>query len=57
MSKDSQYGVGVLGTLFGGAGMAECITSNHGSFLISAIVFTIGFALVLYSYVDTTKKR
>ena len=51
MSKNKQYGVGVLMVLFGGAGMSENITSGQGSFWFSTIIFAIGFALVLDSYV------
>ena len=49
---NKRYGVGCIFTLFGGAGMAEVITSNRGSFLVSAIIFSIGFALILDSYVQ-----
>ena len=51
MSRNKQYGVGVLMVLFGGAGISENITSGRGSFILSAIIFAIGFALVLDSYV------
>ena len=51
MSMNKKYGVGCLFLLFGGAGISEVITSNRGSFLISAIVFSIGLALILDSYV------
>lgn len=44
------YGVGLLMLTFGGAGLAENITSGRGSFMISAIVFSIGFGLILGSY-------
>ena len=50
MSMNKRYGVGCLLLLFGGAGIAECITSNRGIFIVSAIVFAIGFALILDSY-------
>lgn len=44
--------------LFGSAGMAENITSGRGSFLISAILWAVGFSLILYSYIvkDYQKK-
>ena len=48
--KEKSYGVGVVLTVFGCAGIAENITSNRGSFLFSAIMFAIGFSLVLTSY-------
>lgn len=49
-TRDKVYAYGVVFTLFGGAGMAEHITSGRGSFLVSAIIFSIGFACVLYGY-------
>ena len=57
MSKNSQYGVGLVCFLFGGAGLAEYITSDRGSFLFSTIVFSIGLSLILVSYVRPKKKR
>lgn len=48
--SDRYYGVGLLLTVFGGAGLAEYITSGRGSFLVSVVVFSIGFASVLVSY-------
>ncbi len=45
------YGKGMILTLFGGAGMAENITSGQGSFFFSAILFSIGFAMIMWSYV------
>lgn len=50
-NKDKYYGYGCIAILFGGAGMAEHITSGRGSFLISAIVFSVGFGMILWSYV------
>lgn len=38
--------------LFGGAGLAEHITSNRGSYPISAIVFGLGLILVCRSYIN-----
>ena len=51
MSKNKQYGVGLILFLFGSAGMAENITSGRGSFIFCAIFFSIGLALILDSYV------
>lgn len=45
------YFKGLICLLFGGAGMAEHITSGRGSFLISTVVFSIGFGLICWSYV------
>ena len=47
---DKIYGVGIIFTLFGGAGIAEHICSGRGSFFISSVVFSIGFGLILMSY-------
>ena len=44
------YGVGLIMLVFGGAGIAENITSGRGSFIISEIVFSIGLGLILWSY-------
>lgn len=41
--------IGAIMTLFGLAGMAEAIT-EHGSFWVSAIIFAVGFAMVLWGY-------
>ena len=51
MSKNMQYGVGLVIMSFGGAGLAEHITSGRGSFLFCTVVFSIGLALILDSYV------
>ena len=50
MSKDREYMWGLALTVFGGAGLAEHITSGRGSFPISAVVFGLGFVLILISY-------
>ena len=44
------WGVGTILLLFGSAGIAENITSSRGSFLFSAIVFSIGIGFILVSY-------
>lgn len=44
------YGKGVILMLFGGAGLAEHITSGRGSFPISAVVLGLGFVLICMSY-------
>lgn len=48
--KGKLYGIGVLMMLFGGAGLAEHITSNRGSFPFTAVMFGLGFVLVCMSY-------
>ena len=45
------YGKGLVLLTFGGAGLAEHITSGRGSFPISAVVFGLGFILICMSYV------
>lgn len=44
------YGKGVILMVFGGAGLAEHITSGRGSFPISAVVLGLGFILICMSY-------
>ncbi len=52
MKEDNKlYGWGLLMTVFGGAGLAEVITSSRGSFIVSVVVFSLGIAMVLWSYV------
>ena len=45
------YGKGLVLLMFGGAGLAEHITSGRGSFPISGVVFGLGFILICMSYV------
>ena len=45
------YFKGLVLLMFGGAGMAEHITSGRGSFMVSAVVFAIGFGLICWSYI------
>ena len=42
---------GLTMMLFGGASLAEHITSGRGSYPISATVFGIGFVLIIWSYI------
>lgn len=52
MKEDNKlYGWGLLMTVFGGAGLAEVITSSRGSFMVSTVIFALGLAMVLWSYV------
>ena len=44
------YVKGLVIAMFGGAGLAEHITSNRGSFPISAVVLGVGIILMLLSY-------
>ena len=41
--------IGGIMTIIGLAGMAEAIT-DHGSFMVAAIVFSVGFTMVLWGY-------
>lgn len=52
MSKNKRYGVGLILFLFGGSGIAENITSGRGSFMFCAVIFLIGLAFILDSYVS-----
>lgn len=49
-TSTKRYLWGLTLFLFGGAGLAEHITSGRGSFPISAVVFGLGFILILWSY-------
>lgn len=49
--ENKLYGWGLLLTVFGGAGLSEVITSSRGSFPISAVIFGLGFILILWSYI------
>ena len=48
--NNTLFGVGCLMTVFGGAGLAEISTSNHGCFWFCAILFSVGLGLCLWSY-------
>ena len=41
---------GVLLMMFGGAGLAEISTSNHGCFWLCAVMFSVGIGLCLAGY-------
>lgn len=49
--ENKLYAWGLVLLVFGGAGLAEVITSNRGSFMISTIVFAFGLAMIMWSYV------
>lgn len=49
-ADNKRYCKGLVLFLLGGAGLAEYITSGRGSFIISTIVWAIGFCLILMSY-------
>ena len=46
----NRYCLGVTLTLFGGAGLAEITTSNHGCFWLCVTVFAVGFALCITEF-------
>lgn len=48
--SNKAYGIGVLLTLFGGSGLAEIETSNHGCFWFCAVMFSVGIGLCLVGY-------
>lgn len=48
--SNKRYGVGFVLLVFGGSGMAECVTSGRGLFIPCAILFAVGFGLILSSY-------
>lgn len=50
MKIDKTYCYGVLLTVLGGAGLAEISTSNHGCFLLCAVMFAVGFVICLMGY-------
>ena len=49
--RDKYYIWGLVMTVLGGASLADHITNGIGSFPISAVVFGIGFVLIVMSYV------
>ena len=52
MKRSSKlYCWGLAMMVIGGASLADFITDNMGSFPISAVIFGLGFVLVLMSYV------
>jgi hypothetical protein len=48
--KGSKQVIGAILTTFGGAGLAEISTSNHGCFWLCAVMFSVGFAICLMGY-------
>ena len=49
-SKDNLYLWGLTMVALGGASLADHITDGVGSFPISAVVFGLGFVLIVMSY-------
>ena len=50
MRSDKGYFIGLCMVILGGASLADHITDGVGSFPISAVVFGLGFVLILMSY-------
>lgn len=46
------YCIGVLLLVFGGAGLAEISTSNHGCFWLCDLMFGIGVGCCLLGYTE-----
>ena len=51
MTKGSKQVIGAVLTTFGGAGLAEISTSNHGCFWLCAVMFSVGLAMCLMGYI------
>lgn len=51
MSKGSKQVIGAILILFGGSGLAEISTSNHGCFWLCAVMFAVGFGMCLKGYI------
>ena len=52
MRKRREYAWGLIMTVIGGASLSDYITYNHGSFMASVVVFSLGIALILWSYTE-----
>ena len=50
MSNKREYLWGLVLTVLGGASLADHITYGVDAFPLSAVIFGIGFVLILYSY-------
>ena len=48
--KKNIFMIGAVLMVFGGAGLAEISTSNHGSFWVCNILLSVGIGLVLLGY-------
>ena len=57
MKRSSLYGWGLILVLFGGAGMAENITSGRGNFMFCAVIFSIGISCVINSYFTKNSQK
>lgn len=49
-SRDKQYAWGLVLTVLGGASLADHICHGVDAFPLSAVIFGIGFVLILWSY-------
>lgn len=50
--SDKQYLAGVILALIGGASLADHVTNGIGTFPISAVIFGLGLALCIRSYIQ-----
>ena len=56
MRVDRYYIWGLIMTVLGGASLADHITDGIGSFPISAVIFGLGFILIIMSYGKKNKR-
>lgn len=49
--KDRLYGYGLMIWILGSAGLTENITSGRGSFMVCAVIFSIGLGMIIGSYI------
>jgi len=49
--SDKQYLAGVILSLLGGASLADHVTNGVGTFPISAVIFGLGIAICIRSYI------
>jgi len=48
--KDKAFAIGALLSVYGGAGLAEISTSDHGCFWLCTVALAVGLGLCLWSY-------
>lgn len=47
---DRLYGWGLFIWIIGCAGISETITSGRGNIMVGAVIFSVGLAMILWSY-------
>jgi len=50
MQKGRMYGIGVLLTILGAAGLEGISLTDNGCFWLCAALFSVGFVMCLFSY-------